>query len=312
MRSNERILTTHAGSLPRAKELRDLVVDREHGEVTAGQDDAIRAVVETCVHEIVRRQSEVGLDLVSDGELSKIGYATYVRERLTGFEGVGGGITIWDLAELPELAQRSLAGLDPTTPACSGPVSYRGHAALQTDIGNLTAAVQAAGDVELFLTAASPGVIATYLPNGYFADEDEYLTALAEAMREEYEAIAAAGLVVQIDAPDLAMGLHVGPALLTVPEFQRVVARRVELIDQATRNIAPEQIRLHLCWGDYAPHHLDVPLQPIVDLVLDGKAQAVSFEAANPQHEHHWRVFEEVQLPEDKVLVRAGAPAAAQ
>ena len=183
-----------------------------------------------------KTQAEVGVDVINDGEASKIGYSTYVRERLSGFSGKGRGLTIWDLHDVPEFAQRSLAGLDPQTPACTGPIVYQGRAALEEDIANLRTATEELTPTELFMTAASPGVISIFLENQYYSTDEEYWEAIAEAMRVEYEAIVAAGFVLQLDAPDLAMGRHVNTRLLNLDEFRRQVAVRVELLNHACRN----------------------------------------------------------------------------
>jgi 5-methyltetrahydropteroyltriglutamate--homocysteine methyltransferase len=304
-RSTERTLTTHVGSLPRPPALTDAIVRHDRGALPA--DDAAGALarqVREAVEDVVRRQVAAGLDVVNDGEASKIGYATYVRERLSGFEGTSRGLTIWDLHDVPEFAERSLKGLDPATPACTGPIVYRGEAALEQDIANLRSAADKAKPVDLFMTAASPGVIAIYLENQHYPTAEEYWEAIGEAMRVEYEAIAAAGFVLQIDAPDLAMGRHVSQQLLEIDEFKRQVAVRVELLNHACRNIPSDSIRLHLCWGNYhGPHHHDVALRDIVDIVLRTRAGALSFEGANPRHQHEWRVWQEVKLPEDKILI---------
>ncbi len=303
-RSVDRILTTHVGSLPRPARLAEAIVKHDRGALAGADAEALPEQIRRTVGELVDRQIDAGLDIVNDGEASKIGYATYVRERLTGFEGKGGGLTIWDLQDVPEFAQRSLEGLDPMTPACTGPIEYRGQAALDTDIENLKAACSAKDISEVFMTAASPGVIAIYLENQHYPTDEEYWEAIAEAMRTEYEAIVRTGFVLQIDAPDLAMGRHVSKALHSLEDFRRDVAKRVELLNHACRNIPSDRFRLHLCWGNYhGPHHHDVALRDIVDIILRTKAGAISFEGANPRHQHEWKVWEEVSLPDDKILI---------
>lgn len=303
-RSNDRILTTHVGSLPRPPALTEAVVRKDRGTLSPAEAETFPLQVRETVKALVEQQIQAGLDVVNDGEASKIGYATYVRERLSGFEGTGRGLTIWDLHDVPEFARRSLEGLDPRTPACTGPIVFQGHAALEEDIANLKAAVAKTRPADVFVTAASPGVISIYLENQHYRTAEEYWEAIAEAMRVEYEAIAAAGFVLQIDAPDLAMGRHVSCELLTLEEFRRQVAIRVKLLNHACRNIPPESIRLHLCWGNYlGPHHHDVEMKQIVDIILRAKVGALSFEAANPRHQHEWRVWEEVELAEDKILI---------
>ena len=303
-RSVDGVLTTHAGSLPRSAELTQAIVAHDRRTLGAADAAALPEIVRGAVNDVVRQQVAAGLAIVNDGEASKIGYSTYVRERLSGFNGEGHGLTIWDLHEVPEFARRSLDGLDPMVPACTGPVVYQGQAALEQDIANLKAATADAGAAEVFMTAASPGVIAIYLENQHYPTAEDYWQAIAEAMRVEYEAIASAGFVLQIDAPDLAMGRHVSAELLDIEVFKRHVAVRVDLLNHACRNIPADRIRLHLCWGNYlGPHHHDVPMKDLIDILLRSKAGALSFEAANPRHAHEWRVWEEVELPEDKILI---------
>ena len=303
--SVDRILTTHTGSLPRPDLLGEAMVLRDRGKLPSNQINVIPQRIRDAVTAIVQRQVDTGVDIVNDGEMSKIGYATYVRERLTGFDGEAGrGFTIGDLSDLQEFAQRSLAGLDPATPTCRSSVKFIGAAAVAEDIANLKAATAKTDTVEVFMTAASPGVISIYLQNEYYPNEEAYLAAIGSAMREEYEAICDAGFVLQIDAPDLAMGRHVGAGVLTVEEFRRKIALRVELLNDATRNIPQERLRIHVCWGNYmGPHHLDVPLRDIVDIIFRSRAGAILFEAANPRHEHEWRVFEQTKVPDDKILI---------
>jgi 5-methyltetrahydropteroyltriglutamate--homocysteine methyltransferase len=302
--STDRILTTHAGSLPRPAVLTQAIVGHDRGTLGPDEAGALPTQIHDAVATIAKSQAEAGVDIINDGEASKIGYSTYVRERLSGFSGKGRGLTIWDLHDVPEFAQRSLAGLDPQTPACTGPIVYQGRAALEEDIVNLRTATEELAPTELFMTAASPGVISIYLENQYYPTDKEYWEAIAEAMRVEYEAIVAAGFVLQLDAPDLAMGRHVNTRLLDLDEFRRQVAVRVELLNHACRNIPSDRIRLHLCWGNYhGPHHHDVPLGDLIDIFLRTKAMALSFEAANPRHQHEWRIWEDVALPDDKILI---------
>lgn len=303
-RSTDKILTTHVGSLPRSPEIVRLMQERDKGQITADDLGSLPTKVVGEVGRMVEKQRTVGIDIVNDGEASKIGYATYVRDRLTGFDGKGDGIAIWDLSDTPEFAAKSLAGLDPAVPACTGPIRFVGQAEIESDIANLKAATNGGNDAGVFMNAASPGVISIYLENQHYSTEEEYLEAIAEAMRPEYEAIANAGLILQIDAPDLAMGLHVGKKLLDVTEFRRQLERRIEILNHACRNISSESWRVHLCWGNYqGPHHHDVPLADIVDIILKVNAGALLFEGANPRHEHEWRVWQEIDVPEDKILI---------
>lgn len=304
MEHNGRILTTHTGSLPRPKELTDALKLNDSGELSEGRAAQLPESIREAVEEIVQRQVEAGLDWVNDGEMGKIGYATYVKERMTGFDGEAAALGIADLTEFPNLAARALEGLDVATPACTGPVEYKGHEAVGEDVANLKSATEGVKAEDVFMNAASPGVISIYLQNQHYPSHEEYLAALAEAMREEYEAIHEAGFMLQLDCPDLAMGRHVGPSELGVEEFRERAALHMEAINEATRNVAPERFRLHVCWGNYeGPHHHDIPLKDIVDIVFRTRAQTILFEAANARHEHEWRVFEEVEVPDDKVFV---------
>jgi 5-methyltetrahydropteroyltriglutamate--homocysteine methyltransferase len=299
-RSTEHILTTHTGSLPRPPELLEALRRRDRGE---GDGDGLDAQVRDAVADVVRRQADAGVTVVNDGEASKIGYATYVKERLDGFGGEGGlaGVPS-DMAEFPEYMQRVMSGIDFAMPACVGPMSYRDTDAVRTDIANLKAALEGSDVEDAFMSAASPGVIAVFLQNQYYASHDEYVAALADAMKVEYDEIHRAGLVLQLDCPDLAMSGHMlGEDL---DEFRRRAKVNVEAINHATRNIPPDAMRMHLCWGNYeGPHHHDVALRDIIDVVFEARPAAISFEAANPRHEHEWTVFEDVKLPDGKVLI---------
>jgi 5-methyltetrahydropteroyltriglutamate--homocysteine methyltransferase len=284
-----RILTTHTGSLPRP----------------AGLDRRNQQAVRTAVRDTVRHQIEVGVDIVNDGEVSKPSYATYVTERLSGFGGTPVPLAMRGFDIFPEFAEKTWGDPDLaavlTNPSCDGPVVYVDRSLLEADIANVQAA--AGGATGVFMSAASPGVIEMFMPNRHYGSTEDYIAALADAMKEEYDAIADAGLVLQLDCPDLACAWAIGPEL-TMKEFRRVVAQRLEALDHATRDIPPEQLRLHLCWGNYeGPHHTDIPLAEIIDLVLAARPAAVSFEAANPRHEHEWKLFEDVKLPDGKVLI---------
>jgi 5-methyltetrahydropteroyltriglutamate--homocysteine methyltransferase len=306
-RSLERTLTTHTGSLPRPVPLLEMLLALDHG---TRPDEAVFAeAVATAVSDVVARQTQIGVDVVNDGEMSKVSYATYVTERLTGFGGSGTGVAIADGDEFPEWAQaaglareqvREIVG----TPACIGAVSYVGQASLESDIANLKAAAVAAQPQELFMSAASPGVISLFLENQHYASHEEYLVALGEAMKQEYDAIYEAGITLQIDCPDLAMGRHLQFPGASLSDWRRTIVTHVEVLNEATRDIPPESMRMHICWGNYeGPHHLDVPLGDVVDIVLGARPAGIAFEAANPRHEHEWKVFEDVGLPEGKLLI---------
>jgi 5-methyltetrahydropteroyltriglutamate--homocysteine methyltransferase len=300
--STERILTTHVGSLPRPDGLAETLTALDRGTLGEAELAALPARVREGVAAIVAREVETGIDVVSDGELSKFGYATYVKQRLTGFDGEDQPLALSELADFPSF--RMSTALEVTNPACIGPVSYHGHEALQADIANLTAALEGVDASEAFMNAASPGIVADYLANQHYASEEEYLYALADAMKHEYDAIVAAGFVLQLDCPDLALGRHLAPEPLSIADFRTRVALRIEVLNHALRDIAPDRVRMHVCWGNYeSPHHHDVELREIVDLILGARPAGLLVEAANPRHEHEWHIFEDVRLPEGKVLV---------
>lgn len=303
-RSDDRILTTHTGSLPRPAGFIPVLREREAGRI---DDAAFRARVRDAVAEIVRRQIEVGVDIVNDGEAGKPSYATYVKDRLTGFDGEADQMAIADLTDFPEFGERfARNGVLETLkrPACTGPITYRDRKAVDADIANLKAAVAAAKPPEAFMSAASPGVISIFLGNHHYKTHEAYVAALADAMKAEYEAIHQAGLVLQVDCPDLAMGRHIQFPEASVAEFRKNIEMHVEALNHALGKIPADRVRIHLCWGNYeGPHHRDVPLRDIMDIVLKANAAGISYEAANPRHEHEWAAFRDVKLPEDKILI---------
>ncbi len=303
-RSTDRILTTHTGSLPRPAELAAALVAKETGE--AYDASVLSAQVRDAVADVVRRQVEAGLDIVNDGEMSKFFYATYIKDRLSGFDGESLTRPIADARDFPAYAKRT----NPTsrsmrrTPACTGPITHQGADAAAQDIANLTAALEAVQPTESFMTAASPGVVALFLQNQYYPNDEAYLYAIAEAMKPEYEAIHRAGFLLQVDCPDLAMGRHFQFADDSLETFQRQAELNVEVLNYALADIPPARLRMHVCWGNYeGPHHWDVPLRKIMQIVLRARPMAISFEAANPRHAHEWNVFEEVELPDGKVIM---------
>jgi 5-methyltetrahydropteroyltriglutamate--homocysteine methyltransferase len=302
--SIQRFLTTHTGSLPRPDDLIQIMHAKE-GDVPVDRA-ALAARVRAAVAEVVKKQTEAGIDLVSDGEMSKPSYATYIKDRLAGFGGTGNTFVYQDLAQFPRLEKRVFG--DPgrsrrKTPACNGPISIREEDAARTDADNLNAAVKGTA-TEPFMSAASPGVISLFFRNDHYKDQEAYLYAIAEAMRHEYETVAKAGITLQIDCPDLGMGRHIQYADLSLPEFRKRARMHVEAMNHALANIPAEQLRMHLCWGNYeGPHHCDVPLADIIDIVFLAKPHAISLEAANPRHAHEWQLFERVKLPEGKVLI---------
>jgi len=301
----DRFLTTHTGSLPRPDDLIRTMFAKEEGVPV--DRAALAAEIRAAVADVVKRQLEAGVDIVNDGEMSKPSYATYVKDRLTGFDGSSNTFVYQDLAEFPNLAQRVFG--DPgrsrrKTPACTAAIGVGDPAAPLADVDNLKAAVAGANPAGTFLSAASPGVISLFFRNDHYPSQEAYLLAIAEAMRGEYEAIAAAGITVQIDCPDLAMGRHIQYADLSVPEFRKRAQLHVEALNHALAAIPPERVRMHLCWGNYeGPHHCDVPLADIIDIAFSARPATISFEAANPRHAHEWALFERVKLPEGKTII---------
>ena len=307
-RSTDRFLTTHAGSLPRPADLVRMMYAKE--EDVPVDRAALAARLRAAVADVVSKQAAAGIDLINDGELSKPSYATYVKDRLNGFGGTGNTFVYQDLAEFPELSKRVFG--DPgrsrrKTPACNAPISVRDAAAAEADVANLKSAlgsISSSASSGGFMSAASPGVVSLFFRNDHYPNQEAYLHAIAAAMRQEYEAVAAGGLVLQIDCPDLAMGRHIQYADLSLAEFRKRAQMHIEALNHAVANIPAEQLRLHLCWGNYeGPHHYDVPLADIIDVVFQAKPAGLSFEAANPRHAHEFTVFEKVKLPAGKVLI---------
>lgn len=300
-----RILTTHVGSLPRSQRVADLLFARERGE-SYDQGDYDRAINEA-VREVVARQVAAGIDLVSDGEQSKISYATYVKDRITGFEGDSPRRTPQDLEAFPSFMKRlAAAGGTPTyrRPRCVGPVHAKTLEPLARDIENFRAALAATPPAGAFMNAASPGVIALFQPNEFYSSHQAYLEALAEAMRPEYEAIVAAGFVLQLDCPDLGLGRHMMFKDRTEEEYVRVAHQHVDAMNEALRNIPAERVRMHVCWGNYeGPHHCDVSMASVLPVALRAKPQALLFESCNPRHAHEWTVFRDIPIPDQKILV---------
>jgi len=308
-RSSERILTTHTGSLPRPADLLPLLRAKEDGEPLDAA--ALAARVKAAVAATVRRQIDTGIAIVNDGEMSKPSYATYVKDRMSGFEGSERSAAIRgrDMLDFPDYARASAGGMGAAgvhikRPACTGPIAYRDKDALRIDLDNLKAALPGTNPAESFMSAASPGVVTFFLSNKYYPSHEAYLRAIAEAMRTEYEAIVAAGFVLQVDCPDLAMSRHVHYKELSLADFRKTIELHIEALNHALVNVPTDRVRVHLCWGNYeGPHNHDVPLREIIDIVLKARAQAISYEASNPRHEHEWAVFKNVKLPPDKILI---------
>jgi 5-methyltetrahydropteroyltriglutamate--homocysteine methyltransferase len=303
--SIDRFLTTHTGSLPRPDDLIRMMYDKEEGVPV--DPTALAARIRAAVADVVRKQVKAGIDVVDDGEFGKPSYATYVKDRLNGFGGTSQPLQYQDLVDFPGMAKRVFD--DPgrsrrKTPACTGPISVRDAGAAQTDADDLKAALGQVKVAEGFLSAASPGVISLFFRDDHYGSHEAYLAAIADAMKHEYETVANAGLILQIDCPDLAMGRHIQFAKLSLEEFRRMARLHIEALNQALANIPPDRLRLHLCWGNYeGPHHYDVPLADILDIVFTARPAAISFEASNPRHAHEWRVFERLRLPEGKIII---------
>lgn len=303
--TTDRILTTHVGSLPRPQEVVDQLFAEDQGALL---DRAVYArVMREAVASVVRKQVEAGVDVVSDGEMSKISYATYIRHRLTGFEiGEMPRAVPRDLDDFPDYKER-LAKLGATPryhrPICCAPIAVRTLEPLRADLANLGDAVRAGGARRAFMNAASPGVIAVFQPNRHYPTQEAYIGALADAMRPEYEAIVAAGFDLQIDAPDIAMGRHIRFRDVDDAEFLRNAHLQIDALNHALADIDPARVRMHICWGNYdGPHHHDVPLETIMPVVLKARAGTYVFEAANPRHAHEWEVWQAAAIPEDKIL----------
>jgi len=303
--STERILTTHVGSLPRPQSLVDALLQKDHGEDfdRAEYDQVIAQAVEA----VVGRQVEVGIDIPSDGEASKVSYSTYMMDRLNGFGGDNERRMPMDVAPHPEFRAKlaRMTGVQEFRRAsCIGPISVKDWGPLHIDIANLTAAMKRHGVAEAFMNTASPGLITAFQPNQYYKTHEDYVWALAEVMHEEYEAILAAGLVVQLDCPDLAMARHIGFQDLTEAEFLRQAEVHVEAMNHALRNVPADMARMHICWGNYeGPHDHDIPVDRIMSIILKAKPAGILFEAANARHEHEWVNWRDAKLPEDKILI---------
>jgi 5-methyltetrahydropteroyltriglutamate--homocysteine methyltransferase len=306
MATHGRFLTTHVGSLPRPDDLKEMMWAREDGAPVDAA--ALQERVQRGVDEAVAKQTKAGIDIVNDGEWGKPSYATYIKDRLNGFGGTATTTYVFqDIEALPQTKARVAA--DPgrkhrKAPSCNAPISVRDMEAPRTDADRLKAALKAHGAAGGFLTAASPGVTAFFFHNDYYRTDEDYVFAIAEAMRHEYETIAAAGVTLQVDCPDLAMGRHTQFRDLDLAGFRERMELNVEALNRALVNIPAEHVRMHLCWGNYpGPHHYDVPLQDIIDVVWKAKPHAIQFEAANPRHGHEWSVFETVRVPDGKTLI---------
>jgi len=301
------IATTHVGSLPRTQKVVDFIFAREKG--TAYDQGEFDAAMTAAVDESVRRQKEAGIDVVSDGETSKISYATYVKDRYNGFSGDSPRNAPADLKLFPTFLERLASSggtADYARPQCTGEVSSKGHDELNKDIANLTQAMQKHGVERGFMNAASPGVISLFLPNQHYATREQYLAALADVMKAEYETIVAAGLDLQLDCPDLALSRHMLFPDLSDDEFVNIANMHVEALNHALRDIPKEKVRVHICWGNYeGPHVCDIDMAKMFDTLMSTHSRYVLFETSNPRHAHEWTVFRDRanDIPSDKILV---------
>ncbi|HTS39742.1 MAG TPA: cobalamin-independent methionine synthase II family protein [Xanthobacteraceae bacterium] len=307
--SKDRILTTHTGSLPRPKPLADLILARERGDEI--DDRTFEAETARAVDDVVAQQIAAGIDVVSDGEMSKPSYTTYIRHRVTGIApdpraaAKGRDIMIGrDLLAHPDFASKRRNFSDLPFPGCVGPLKYQDRSALDRDLAHLKAAADKAKPADVFMTAPSPGILTRFIINLHYPNEEAYVAALADMMKTEYGAIVEAGFVLQIDAPDLGSCRNNQYRDLTDEQFRKIAARNIEALNAATEGLPADKMRLHICWGNYeGPHTHDLPLLKIIDLAFKARPQAISIEAANPRHEHEWEDLKEVDIPDDKILI---------
>jgi len=303
--STDRILTTHVGSLPRSQAVTDGVFAHEQGKLD--DVDGFRTTIAAAVVDVVAKQKAAGVDVVSDGEMSKISYATYIKDRITGFDGDSPRNPPKDLEAFPGFLERQAKGGGTPSyrrPKCVGEITVKDMQPLRDDLDHFSAAMTDNPPTEGFMNAASPGVIALFQPNEYYKTDEDYLEALAEAMRPEYEAIVEAGFVLQLDSPDLGLGRHMMFKENDDIGYERLANTHVAALNHATRNIPAEKMRLHVCWGNYeGPHHCDAPMEMVLPIAAKAKPQALLFESSNPRHAHEWEVFRDAKLPEDMVLV---------
>jgi 5-methyltetrahydropteroyltriglutamate--homocysteine methyltransferase len=300
----DRVLTTHTGSLPRPRDLVAALREREEGRPIDAP--AVDARVRTAVRDVVRKQRETGLAIVGDGEQGRVDYTVHVKDRLSGFDGESVPLPSRDADEFPEWAEmaRQFAPPFQRRPACTGPIEWKDWPAVERDIATLREATAGAGIAEVFMTSPAPGQIGRFLPNRYYPGDEAYLYRLAEVMQREYRAIVDAGFTLQLDCPDLALGRHTQFAHLTLAEFRKVAEMHVEVLNHAVAGIPAERMRMHVCWASTGgPHHHDVPLADIVDVVLKGRPAGLMIPGANPRHGHEWKVWKAVTLPPDKILI---------
>jgi 5-methyltetrahydropteroyltriglutamate--homocysteine methyltransferase len=302
-RSTDRILTTHTGSLPRPKDLLTLLQEREEGRSRG--EAVLGDRTRSAVHDVVKKQADIGLSVINDGEQGRADYTIYVKDRLTGFSGESTPWPNTDAEEFPEWAEmaRQFAPPFQKRPACTGPVEWKDWPAVERDIRNLKDAIAGRSE-EVFMTSPSPGQIGRFLQNRYYPSDEKYLYTLADVMKREYQAIVQAGFILQIDCPDLALGRHTQFAHLSLEQFRDVARMHVDVLNHAVADIPPDRMRMHICWASTGgPHHRDLPLKDIADVVVEGRPGALVVAGANPRHEHEWKVWRDVPLPAGKVLV---------
>jgi 5-methyltetrahydropteroyltriglutamate--homocysteine methyltransferase len=302
-RSTDRILTTHTGSLPRPKDLLALLQEREEGRLRG--EAALHDRTRSAVLDIVRKQAETGLSVINDGEQGRADYTIYVKDRLTGFSGESTPWPNTDAEEFPEWAEmaRQFAPPFQKRPACTGPIEWKDWPAVERDIRNLKDATAGRSE-EVFMTSPSPGQIGRFLQNRYYPSDEQYLYTLTDVMKREYQAIVQAGFVLQVDCPDLALGRHTQFAHLSLEQFRDVAKMHIDVLNHAVADIPPDRMRMHICWASTGgPHHRDLPLKDIADVVVKGRPGALVVAGANPRHEHEWKVWRDVPLPAGKVLV---------
>ena len=301
--SRDRILTTHVGSLPRSEAVTDVVFAQERGETPQNAE----AIIRDAVDEVVALQVATGIDIVSDGEMSKISYATYIKDRITGFDGDSEREPPSDLEEFPGFLERQASsGGTPTyrRPCCVGEIEVKDMGPVQVDLNNFRTAIENHKANEGFMNAASPGVIALFQPNKHYPTHETYLRALADAMAHEYKAIVDAGIVLQLDSPDLGLGRHMLFKDKSDDEYRALASLHVEALNHALSGIPKEMVRLHVCWGNYeGPHHHDAPMEMVLPIALRANVGALLFESSNPRHAHEWKTFAEADLPDDLILV---------
>jgi 5-methyltetrahydropteroyltriglutamate--homocysteine methyltransferase len=307
--STNRILTTHTGSLPRPKPLFDLIIGREQGRSIDAA--AFEAETAKAVDAIVAQQVAAGIDVVSDGEMSKPSYTTYIRHRVEGIApdpraaDKGRDIMIGrDLLAHPDFANRRRNFSDSAFPGCVGPLKYKDRSALDRDLAHLKAAVGKSKPADVFMTAPSPGILTRFIINLYYPSEDAYVAALADMMKTEYRTIVEAGFVLQIDCPDLGSCRNNQYRDLSDEQFRKIAARNIDALNAATEGLPADKMRLHICWGNYeGPHSFDLPLLKIIDIAFKARPQAISIEAANPRHEHEWEDLKTIKIPDDKIMI---------